>query len=155
VLDRLAAELGPHRQFAAVPGDEIAVALRRLWGNLTPGHMEPQPGRRRVLAELVRHQETLAGPAAACRRASTAGAQTQVQAQAQDGQAAIPGLLVMANDMSGGSPTAPAVPGADVITGSCVRRLCGAPRGPDRSRWRSSRLAMTLPHDGQNAPGPQ
>ena len=32
VLDRLAAELGPGRQLAAVPGDEIAAALRRLWG---------------------------------------------------------------------------------------------------------------------------
>ncbi len=31
VLDRLAAELGPGRQLAAVPGDEIAAALRRLW----------------------------------------------------------------------------------------------------------------------------
>ena len=31
VLDRLAAELGPGRQLAAVPGDEIAGALRRLW----------------------------------------------------------------------------------------------------------------------------
>ena len=29
-LDRLAAELGPRRQLAAVPGDEIAAALRRL-----------------------------------------------------------------------------------------------------------------------------
>jgi len=36
VLDRLAAELGPHRQLAAVPGDEIAAALRRLWGKRAP-----------------------------------------------------------------------------------------------------------------------
>jgi integrase len=36
VLDRLAAELGPHRQLAAVPGDEIAAALRRLWGGRAP-----------------------------------------------------------------------------------------------------------------------
>jgi hypothetical protein len=36
VLDRLAAELGPHRQLAAVPGDEIAAALRRLWGKASP-----------------------------------------------------------------------------------------------------------------------
>ena len=36
VIDRLAAELGPHRQFAAVPGDEIAAALRRLWGHRAP-----------------------------------------------------------------------------------------------------------------------
>ena len=36
VIDRLAAELGPHRQLAAVPGDEIAAALRRLWGNRAP-----------------------------------------------------------------------------------------------------------------------
>jgi integrase len=35
-LDRLAAELGPHRQLAAVPGDEIAAALRRLWGKSAP-----------------------------------------------------------------------------------------------------------------------
>jgi hypothetical protein len=36
VLDRLAAELGPHRQLAAVPGDEIAGALRSLWGASAP-----------------------------------------------------------------------------------------------------------------------
>jgi hypothetical protein len=30
VLDRLTADLGPGRQLAAVPGDEIAGALRRL-----------------------------------------------------------------------------------------------------------------------------
>jgi hypothetical protein len=30
VIDRLAAELGPHRQLAAVPGDEVVAALRRL-----------------------------------------------------------------------------------------------------------------------------
>jgi hypothetical protein len=36
VIDRLAAELGPHRQLAAVPGDEIAAALRRLWGKRAP-----------------------------------------------------------------------------------------------------------------------
>jgi integrase len=36
VLDRLAAELGPHRQLAAVPGDEIAAALHRLWGESAP-----------------------------------------------------------------------------------------------------------------------
>ena len=36
VIDRLAAELGPHRQLAAVPGDEIAAALRRLWDTSAP-----------------------------------------------------------------------------------------------------------------------
>ena len=36
VLDRLAGELGPGRQLAAVPGDEIAAALRRLWGGSAP-----------------------------------------------------------------------------------------------------------------------
>jgi len=36
VLDRLAAELGPARQLAAVPGDEVASALRRLWGESAP-----------------------------------------------------------------------------------------------------------------------
>ena len=36
VIDRLAAELGPHRQLAAVPGDEVAAALRRLWGDRAP-----------------------------------------------------------------------------------------------------------------------
>jgi integrase len=36
VLDRLAAGLGPGRQLAAVPGDEIAAALRRLWGASAP-----------------------------------------------------------------------------------------------------------------------
>ena len=56
VLDRLAAELGPGRQLAAVPGDEIAAALRRLWGEPRPGDVEPQPGRRRVLADLVRRR---------------------------------------------------------------------------------------------------
>ncbi len=35
-LDRLAAELGAGRQLAAVPGDEIAAALRRLWGKSAP-----------------------------------------------------------------------------------------------------------------------
>jgi hypothetical protein len=36
VIDRLAAEPGPHPQLAAVPGDEIAAALRRLWDNRAP-----------------------------------------------------------------------------------------------------------------------
>jgi integrase len=36
VIDRLAAEIGPHRQLAAVRGDEVAVALRRLWGKSAP-----------------------------------------------------------------------------------------------------------------------
>ena len=36
VLDRLAAELGPDRPLAAVPGDEIAAALGRLWGGRAP-----------------------------------------------------------------------------------------------------------------------
>ncbi len=36
VLDRLAADLGPGRPLAAVPGDEIAAALRRLWGDRAP-----------------------------------------------------------------------------------------------------------------------
>jgi integrase len=36
VLDRLAAELGPHRQLGDVPGDEVAAALRRLWGGSAP-----------------------------------------------------------------------------------------------------------------------
>jgi integrase len=36
VLDRLAAELGPGRQLTAVPGEEIAAALRRLWGDRAP-----------------------------------------------------------------------------------------------------------------------
>ena len=36
VLDRLAAELGPHRPLAAVPGEEVAAALRRLWGDRAP-----------------------------------------------------------------------------------------------------------------------
>ena len=36
VLDRLAAELGPGRQLAAMPGDEIAAALRRLWDGCAP-----------------------------------------------------------------------------------------------------------------------
>ena len=36
VLDRLTAELGPDRQLAAVPGDEIAAALRSLWGSYAP-----------------------------------------------------------------------------------------------------------------------
>jgi hypothetical protein len=36
VLDRLAAELGPGRQLAAVPGDELAAVLRRLWGESAP-----------------------------------------------------------------------------------------------------------------------
>ena len=36
VLDRLAADLGPARQLAAVPGDEIAAALRRLWDGSAP-----------------------------------------------------------------------------------------------------------------------
>jgi len=33
VIDRLAAELGPHRPLAAVSGDEIAAALRHRWGH--------------------------------------------------------------------------------------------------------------------------
>jgi hypothetical protein len=36
VIDRLAAELGPHRHLAAVPGEEVAAALRRLWGKRAP-----------------------------------------------------------------------------------------------------------------------
>jgi hypothetical protein len=33
VIDRLAAELGPHRPLAGVSGDEIAAALRHRWGH--------------------------------------------------------------------------------------------------------------------------
>jgi hypothetical protein len=36
VIDRLAAEFGPRRPLAAVPGNEIAAALRRLRGNRAP-----------------------------------------------------------------------------------------------------------------------
>ncbi len=36
VIDRLAAELGPGRPLAAVTGDEVAAALRRLWGSRAP-----------------------------------------------------------------------------------------------------------------------
>jgi integrase len=36
VLDRLAAELGPGRHLGAVPGDELADALRGLWGESAP-----------------------------------------------------------------------------------------------------------------------
>jgi integrase len=36
VIDRLTAELGPDRQLAVVPGDEVAAALRRLWGDRAP-----------------------------------------------------------------------------------------------------------------------
>jgi len=36
VIDRLTADLGPGRPLAAVPGDEIAAALRCLWGNRAP-----------------------------------------------------------------------------------------------------------------------
>ena len=57
VLDRLAAELGPGRQLAAVPGDEIAAATAPPVGRQRPGDVEPQPGRRRVLADLVRRQK--------------------------------------------------------------------------------------------------
>jgi hypothetical protein len=63
VLDRLAAGLGPDRQLAVVPGDEIAAALRPALGQARPGHVEPQPGRRRVLAALVRRQRSARQPA--------------------------------------------------------------------------------------------
>ena len=53
VIDRLAAELGPHRQLAAVPGDEIAAALRRLWGKRAPSTWNRNRAAA-VLAELVR-----------------------------------------------------------------------------------------------------
>ena len=36
VIDRLVAQLGPGRPLAAVPGDKIAAALRRLWGRRAP-----------------------------------------------------------------------------------------------------------------------
>jgi hypothetical protein len=36
VLDRLGAELGPAWQLVAVPGDEVAAALRRLWVGSAP-----------------------------------------------------------------------------------------------------------------------
>jgi len=36
VLDRLAAELGPGRHLGTVPGDEVAAALRGLWGESAP-----------------------------------------------------------------------------------------------------------------------
>ena len=36
VLDRMAAELGPGRLLSAVPGEEIAGALRSLWGSSAP-----------------------------------------------------------------------------------------------------------------------
>jgi hypothetical protein len=37
-------------------------------GQARPGDVEPQPDRRGVLADVVRHQETVAGPAVAWRR---------------------------------------------------------------------------------------
>jgi integrase len=43
VLDRLAAELGPHRQLAAVPGDEVAAALRRQWDGSAPATWNRNP----------------------------------------------------------------------------------------------------------------
>ena len=44
VIDRLVAELGPHRPLAAVPGDEIAAAL----------HRRPQPpGSSPVIMRLI------------------------------------------------------------------------------------------------------
>ena len=67
VIDRLAAELGPHRQLAAVPGDEIAAALRRLWGKRAPSTWNRNRAAA-VLAELVRRPQAVAGPAAARRR---------------------------------------------------------------------------------------
>src|SRR5262249_23461154 len=36
VIDRLVAELGPDRQLAMVTGEEVAAALRRLWGDRAP-----------------------------------------------------------------------------------------------------------------------
>lgn len=36
VLDRVATELGPGRPLGAVPGDEVAGALHRLWGESAP-----------------------------------------------------------------------------------------------------------------------
>jgi integrase len=36
VLGRVTADLGPRRQLADVPGDEIAGSLRRLWGDCAP-----------------------------------------------------------------------------------------------------------------------
>jgi len=80
VLDRLAGELGPGRQFAAVLGDEIAAALRPPVGRARPGDVEPEPGRRRVLAELVRPEEAVASPAAAPRRRAAQGEQRRHQA---------------------------------------------------------------------------
>jgi hypothetical protein len=46
VIDRHAAELGPHRQLAAVPGDEIAAALRRSGTIARLDDAEPQLDRR-------------------------------------------------------------------------------------------------------------
>ena len=64
-IDRLAAELGPQRPLAEVPGDEIAAALRRLLGQPRPSNVERNRAAAVSWAELVRQQETLAGPAPA------------------------------------------------------------------------------------------
>ena len=74
VIDRLVAELGPHRQLAAVPGDEVAAALRRLWGKWAPATWN------RNRAAVVSwpnwcQQETLACSAAASRLLSRPGPQ--------------------------------------------------------------------------------
>src|ERR1039457_4079262 len=74
VLGRLTAALGPGLPLASVPGDDIADALRRLWGGCAPRDVEPQPGRHRMVAELVRHEEALARPAPARRCRAAQGA---------------------------------------------------------------------------------
>jgi hypothetical protein len=74
VLDRLAAEVGPHRQLAAVPGDEVADALRTLWGGSAPATWNRN--RAAVVSWLAWcPEEAVARPAAAARRRAAQGEQ--------------------------------------------------------------------------------
>ena len=45
VLDRLLVGLGASRPLAEVSGEELVSLLDRLWGQRTPGDLEPQPRR--------------------------------------------------------------------------------------------------------------
>jgi integrase len=82
VIDRLAAELGPGRPLAAVAGTRSPPGCADC-GAIAPSDMEPQPSRRGVLAELVRHPKALAGPATARRCRAPHGAQRYHQGAAR------------------------------------------------------------------------
>jgi hypothetical protein len=65
VLYRVADRLDPTQHLAEVDDDEIGTAVTTLWGHSGANHLQPQPRRHRLLADLVRYQSQMGRPGTA------------------------------------------------------------------------------------------